>query len=142
MRRLHIYAVLGACACVACVALVAARLCYGPPAITLEHSGPSAVIVHVETLGEYPTTVRHIRIEDASSRKVVLELLTASGTPQIYSFRLSAGENSTNLADPSSGTYRVTVPVGKDTFTLQPGVRYRVTLWGDGWFASGANVKF
>jgi hypothetical protein len=124
----------------ALVALVAAVGCFKRPAVKLEPSG-SSVIVHVETLGEYPTTVRHIRLKNASSGNVIFELLTESGTPQIYSFRLSVGENSTHVADPEHGSYRVAEPSGKNTFSLQSGVRYRLTIWGNGWPSSETDLK-
>jgi len=127
------------CALVAFVAVVG---CFKRPAVKLENSG-SSVIVHVETLGEYPTTVRHIRLKEASSGKVIFELLTESGTPQIYSFRLSVGDNPTiHVADPEHGFYRVAEPSGKNTFALQTGVRYRLTVWGNGWPPSETNPKF
>jgi len=125
----------------ALVVLTATGGCFKRPAVRLENSG-SSVIVHIETLGEYPTTVRHIRLKDASSGKVIFELLTESGTPQIYSFRLSVGENSTHVADPEHGSYRVAEPSGKDTFSLQPGVRYRLTIWGNGRPSSETDLKF
>jgi len=123
------------------VMLFAILGCFKRPAVKVESSG-SSLIVHVETLGEYPTTVRHIRIEDASSRKVVFELLTESGTPQIYSFRLLAGVNSTHVVDPEHGSYRVAEPSGKDTFVLQRAVPYRLTIWGDAWLSSEVDVRF
>jgi hypothetical protein len=124
----------------ALVAFVAAVGCFKRPAVKLQNNG-SSVIVHVETLGEYPTTVRHIRLQDALSGKVIFELMSESGTPQIYSFRLSVGENSTHIADPEHGTYRVTEPSGKNTFSLQAGVRYRLTIWGNGWGSSETDLK-
>ena len=125
-----------------CALLMLAALvgCFKRPAVKLEHSGLS-VIVHVETLGEYPTTVRRIQIADAASGKVIFELQTENGTPQIYNFRLSAGENSTHTADPEHGSYRVVEPNGKNTFTLQPGVHYRLSIWGSGWQSSETDLK-
>lgn len=136
MKRLYILVVV-----CSLMVLVTAVGCFKRPAVRLENSG-SSVIVHVETLGEYPTTVRHIRLKDASSGKVVLELLTESGTPQIYSFRLSVGENSTHVTDPEHGSYRVAEPSGKNSFSLQPGVHYRLTIWGNGWPSREADLKF
>jgi len=121
--------------------LSAAVGCFKRPPVKLENSG-SSVIVHVETLGEYPTTVRRVQISNATSGKVILELQAENGTPQIYNFRLSAGENSTRIADPEHGSYRVVEPSGKKTFTLEAGVRYRLSIWGNGWPSSEAEVKF
>jgi hypothetical protein len=105
--------------------------CFKRPALRLESSA-SSVIVHVETLGEYPTTVRHIQLREDPSGKVIFELLTESGTPQIYSFRLSVGENSIRVVDPEHGSYRVVEPNGKNTFSLRTGVHYRLRIWGNG----------
>ncbi|HEV7218682.1 MAG: hypothetical protein ACHP8A_15260 [Terriglobales bacterium] len=125
----------------ALVALLAAVGCFKRPTLRLENTG-SFVIVHVETLGEYPTTVRRIRVKDSSSGKVIFELLAESGTPQIYNFRLSAGENSIHVANPEHGFYRVVEPSGKNTFSLQSGVRYRLMIWGNEWSASETDLKF
>ncbi len=125
----------------AMLALVAMTGCFKRPAIRLEYTGAS-VVVHVETLGEYPTTIRHVRIVEISSGKVVFDLLPQSGTPQIYNFKLIAGENPTRLADPEHGSYRVDEPKGKDTFLLQKGSRYRLTIWGEGWPPSKTDVQF
>jgi hypothetical protein len=126
MKRLYILVLL--CSLMVVVTAVG---CFKRPAVRLETSG-SSVIVHVETLGEYPTTVRHIRLKDASSGRVVLEMLTESGTPQIYNFRLSVGENSLHLVDPEHGSYRVAEPSGKNAFFLQRGVHYQLMIWGEG----------
>ena len=124
------------------VALVAMTGCFKRPAIRLERAGGASVVVHVETLGEYPTTIRHVEIKEISSGKVVFDLLADSGSPQIYNFRLIAGENPTRVADPEHGSYRVDEPKGKATFTLQKGARYRLTIWGDGWPPSKTDVQF
>ena len=125
----------------ALLTLFALTGCFKRPAIQLEKSADS-VVVHVETLGEYMTTVRRVRIDDASSGKVIFDLMTESGTPQIFSFRLSAGENSTHIADPEHGSYRVAEPTGRNTFSLQKGTRYRLMIWGDGRSPSEADIQF
>jgi hypothetical protein len=116
------------------------------PPLRLEQSG-SSVIAHVETLGEYPTTVGRVRITEAASGKVVFEVAASKEfagkmAMQIHNFRLTAGENSTRAVEPEINPYTVVVPNGKNTFTLQPGVKYRLTLWGDSWTFSEASFKF
>jgi hypothetical protein len=123
------------------VALVAAASFFKRPPLRLERSA-SSVIVHVETLGEYPTTVRHVQLRDDRSGKVIFELLTESGTPQIHNFRLSIGENSARVAEPENGSYRVVEPSGKNTFSLQRGVHYRLRIWGNGSASSDTDLKF
>jgi len=121
--------------------LLTALGCFARPAVRLERIG-SSVVVHVDTLGEYPTTVRHIRLWEASSGKVLFELLAKGGTPQIYFIRLSAGENSTQVADPEHGSYRVVEPGGRNSFSLQQGVQYRLTIWGSGLLPSESDIRF
>lgn len=123
------------------LALVSMTGCFKRPAIRLDYTGAS-VVVHVETLGEYPTTIRHVMIEEISSSKAVFDLLAESGSPQIYNFKLTAGENPTRLADPEHGSFRVNEPKGKDTFLLQKGTRYRLTIWGEGWLPSKSEIQF
>lgn len=41
------------------------------------------IVVDVQTLGEYPTTVDRIRLSDLNQSTVVWEIATANGTPQI-----------------------------------------------------------
>jgi hypothetical protein len=69
-------------------------------------------------------------------------MLAQGGTPQIYNFKIMAGENPTKLADPEHGSFRIEEPKGKETFSLQKGVRYRLTIWGEGWPPSKADVQF
>jgi hypothetical protein len=111
------------------------------PNLWLENKGAN-VIAHVETLGEYPTTVLHIQIKDVSSGKIVFELVKEEGTPQIHNFSLSVGENPVNVADPEHGSYRVVAPAGGNKFVLRPGTNYRILVWGDGWLPIHANIKF
>jgi hypothetical protein len=111
------------------------------PNLWLETKGTN-VIVHVETLGEYPTTILHIQIKDTSSGNVIFELVNEQGTPQIHNFSLSIGDNPVSVADPQHGFYRVVVPAGGNKFVLRPGINYRILVWGDGWLPNHANLKF
>ncbi len=110
--------------------LTAASSCSLRATLTVGKSGDSAT-VHVETLGEYPTTIRRIIIKDAFTGIEVFDLVAENGTPQIYDFRLSVGNNSTNIVNPEHGSYRVAVPAGKSQFFLQRGVLYDVSVWGE-----------
>jgi hypothetical protein len=101
---------------------------------------PGKAIIHVETLGEYPTTIRHVRLEEISSQSVIFDAVAANGTPQIHNFELSIGSNSIDMLQSSSGEYRIVRPVGK-TFTLQSDRQYRVSLWGGGWLPSHVDVQ-
>jgi hypothetical protein len=111
------------------------------PNLWIENKGAN-VIAHVETLGEYPTTILHFQIKDVSSGIIVFELIKDKGTPQIHTFSLSVGENSVIFADPQYGSYRVIVPAGGNKFILSPGINYRILVWGNGWLPIHANFKF
>ena len=129
------------CALLALLALVAGIVRFNRPTVRLEATG-AAIVVRVETLGEYPTTIRHILLKNASSGAVVFELVTENGTPQIHNFLLSAGANSITTADPQYGSYRAITPASGESFVLRPGVDYRIEIWGTGWLPSHADLKF
>jgi hypothetical protein len=102
--------------------------CRGP-SLPLE-SAPGRVTVHVETLGEYPTSVDKVVIERvAANAGESAPLFAAQGADgaQIRSFVIRAGANDRNLLHPSHGSYRVTVPASGD-FEVLRGATYRVTV--------------
>jgi hypothetical protein len=86
------------------------------------------IVVDVQTLGEYPTTVNRIRLSDLQST-VVWEVVTQRGTPQIHDFALKLDDNPA-LLEAQYGDYRVVTPNGADRFVLRKGVRYRIEVWG------------
>ncbi|HKF49816.1 MAG TPA: hypothetical protein VKB38_20815 [Terracidiphilus sp.] len=105
------------------------------------------MVVHVETLGEYPTTIRHLRIVEASSGRVVLDLVAKAeyantGATQTRNFSLVSGKNSTHLLKPGIDSYEVRVPESGRTFNLQPGVAYRLKAWNGSWIASQTKFSF
>ncbi len=100
----------------------------GKPAVRVEMSDNSAE-VHVETIGEYPTTIVHARLENRRTHSTVWETNTNSGTPQLRAFPLKVGDNPALLASSPSGTYKVIVPVGVSSFRLERGVDYELDLW-------------
>lgn len=116
------------------------------PPIRLEQSG-NLLVVDVETLGEYQTTVGRVRITDDASGRVVLEESAKRGlldkaAAQIHNFRLTLGENPTNVIEPESGSYEVIEPRGRNSFILQPGVKYRLRIWGDSWTYRSISFEF
>jgi len=120
--------------------IVAGTAILGRPPLWLETSECS-IVIHVETLGEYPTTVRHIQLKSVASGDVLFEVIRGSGAPQIHSFRLSIGKNQVNIADPQAGTYRVLRPAVSDSFDLRQGEKYKLTVWGNGWLPAHANLQ-
>jgi hypothetical protein len=109
------------------------------PYIQLRHEN-AAIVVDAQTLGEYPTTVRRIRLAEGASGKVVFELLPDGRTPQITIFRLAVGDNSVNLVDTYYGAYKVVTPRTGNAFSLKSGEEYRLAMWGTGWLPS--TVRF
>jgi hypothetical protein len=102
---------------------------------------PSQAIVHVQTLGEYPTTVRHVRLADDAGR-TIWEIRSKRGTPQIHKLAFAVGANSANLASPDSGEYEVITPTDAGDFQLKSGTDYTVQVWGDSEHGRFAQVSF
>jgi hypothetical protein len=102
------------------------------PPLRLEQN-KSTLTAHVERLGEYYCPVGRIRIQESDSGTVVYEAIGKHGAPEVFNFRLDAGANATRLMGDESDSYFVVTPSGEGTFTLKPGVRYRLTVWGDSW---------
>ena len=102
------------------------------PPLRLEQSG-STLTAHVERLGEYYFPVGRVRIQESESGKVIYESVARQGVPEIFNFKLVVGTNETSLLGDQSDAYSVVEPRKETTFTLQRGVRYRLTVWGDAW---------
>jgi len=102
------------------------------PPLKLEQTGPT-LTAHVESLGEYYSPVGRIRIQESKSGIIVYEAVGKKGSPEIFNFTLAAGTNTTRLMGDENDSYIVVVPRAQSTFTLMPGVRYRITVWGDSW---------
>ena len=90
---------------------------------------PGQILVDVQTLGEYQTTVTRVRLTDLNHATVVWEITAGNGGAQIHALTLKAGENLAKI-DADFGTYRVIVPEGADRFVLRSGTKYRIELWG------------
>jgi hypothetical protein len=95
------------------------------PPLRLVQTG-TQITVDVQTLGEYPSTVNHIRLSEVSQSAVLWEV---QGDAQIYNFTLKMGENPA-LLDADRGVYRVVTPQGVERFVLRRGTTYRIELWG------------
>lgn len=95
------------------------------------------VAIDVQTLGEYQTTVRRIRLLNKQSHQVVWELVAQTGTPQINVIDLQVGENPAVLTGVASGSYAVVSPSGATTFGLASGIEYEIEVWGDRKKATG-----
>jgi len=102
------------------------------PPLRLERTS-SGLTAYVETLGEYYCPVGRMRIQEFESGVIVYEAVGKQGAPEIFNFKLAAGTNTTRLLGDDSDSYSVVKPMRQNTFTLTPGVRYRLTVWGDSW---------
>ncbi len=111
------------------------------PPLKLEMKRDSA-IVHLETPDEYQTPVSHVLLRDTSSGDVVYEVVADGKAPLIFNFELSVGSNSTLAVTSGKAAYRVIAPQGRRTFSLQRGVKYRLTVWGDSWTSSSKSFQF
>lgn len=104
----------------------------------------SGVMIGVETLGEYPTTISRIKISEARSGVAVLELCSDSEPPpQIWNISLEEGENLVDSIDlPEPELYRVVVPSTSRGFTIKRNITYLVEVWGRGAGESPATGEF
>ena len=111
------------------------------PPLKLEMKRDSA-IVHLETPDEYQTPVSHVLLKDTSSGDVIYEVVADGKAPLIFNFELSVGTNSTLVVTSGKTAYRVIAPQRGRTFSLQRGVKYRLTVWGDSWTSSSKSFAF
>jgi hypothetical protein len=102
--------------------------CSAKPPVRVLNVG-DAVVVDVETLGEYPTTISRVRLTNPQTHSTIWEIKANSGTPQLHAMILREGDNSVSLADPDTGTYTVVSPPNSRIFRLERGVRYELELW-------------
>ncbi|MGO9440557.1 MAG: hypothetical protein ACLPXM_08440 [Terriglobales bacterium] len=119
--------------------------CASRPSIRLTQTADT-VVVHVETLGEYPTTITRVRLTDRNTGEVVLDL-TALFPPtdnrsQIYKITLCAGQNNIATAFPEYEAYRAVTPAFEKTFALKRGKEYLIEMWGKSSRASKAVIEF
>ncbi len=92
----------------------------------------TGVDVHFETLGEYPSGVSRIRLEDQASGLVVWEVQKATGTPEMWKVVLGPGPNPVApLGVSGGGTLEVLVPATAASFFLERGKSYEITIWSE-----------
>ena len=78
-------------------------LCCAPP-LRVIRDGQS-VIIDVQTLGEYGTSISRIRLTNATTKTVVWELASKSGEPRIWTVKVQPGSNETRV-DAEAGTFQ------------------------------------
>lgn len=117
--------------------------CELAPPLRISSDG-AAVVIGVETLGEYPTSIKRIKISEARSPRTLLEL-RADGdrSPQIWNITLGLGENSISSLDlPEPELYRVVAPSTGSSFILTTETTYLVEVWGESGKSTSAEFRF
>jgi hypothetical protein len=117
----------------AVVAVLSAALfcstgCNDEPKVKVQ-ANRGTVAIDLQTLGEYPTTISHVRLSDKRNKATIWEIKTKSGTPQLHGLTFKLGENSVSLADPDTGTYTVLSPATSKVFQLERGGSYELEVW-------------
>lgn len=100
--------------------------CMAPP-LELQRIDGDKVVVRLETLGEYPSPIRRIKLSDTSSGSVIWEIQARTTIPQIWQVSLRAGVNPTILR---GYDYQVLHPKRSRSFHLDPGKDYKIRVWG------------
>lgn len=126
------------------VMLVTAALCgcSRKPPIRVNNTN-GGVVVDVQSLGEYPTNVKKVRLTRANTGEVVWELNANEDqgrVPQLARFPLYVGPNQAQINDVLYGTYEVVAPKNRDAFSLQRGVQYELTVWGESGRSNKATI--
>ena len=99
---------------------------WGLPPIKCEASGKN-MIVHLETLADYPTSIDRIVIAESDRPDPPVFEARSEDHAQIHRFMIHAGSNDVGVLHPSSGTYQTLIPDGR-SFVLIPNELYRVTV--------------
>jgi hypothetical protein len=84
-------------------------------------------LVHVETLGEYPTTVSSFQVARFDQPNSPVFAIQGLGNFQTWNFKLHRGLNHVSLVDASHGGYKVSSPSYGDEFQLSPKTKYMAT---------------
>lgn len=116
----------------------------GRPPLRIRRAGETFVI-DVQTLGEYKTSVARVRL--SRGRDVVWEVKAHDRIPQLHTFQLRVGNNPSVPQEcgggvttcegsrPSNG-FAVIVPAKASSFTLEPGTKYLIEVWGgESWWS-------
>jgi len=103
--------------------------CSKGPGIRIELLEDS-VLVHMETLGEYPTTITRIKLIDMATGTTVWEIHSGGRASQLWRVPLK-GDMNPVLPPIANGAYAVTQPQGASSFLLQTGQSYQIQVWGE-----------
>jgi len=101
----------------------------------------SGVKVDVSKLGEYPTTITHIRLSEVRANNTLWELKAEDGAVQLHGFSLVEGENPVKI-DTDYGRYSLLQPSHSTKFILRKRTDYKLELWGTNSIFSKKTVVF
>lgn len=97
------------------------------PNVSLERQGTTAVRVHTEVLGEYPTDIGLIEIRELSSARVVWLAVPEGRMVQVHSLSLKVGSN-TAEPDVFWGKVRRGDAGQGPSFNLDAGTAYAIKV--------------
>lgn len=102
-----------------------------PPLIVVDKEG-SKTVLGMETLGEYPSTVDRMRIQDRTSGAVVWEARCSPERKSCQAWRVEVvcGANAAGIL--SSSHEYIETPAPPAGFELSPGRTYVFEAWGTG----------
>jgi hypothetical protein len=86
----------------------------------------SGVIIHCESLGEYPSDIGTIELRDELTQQIVWRVRPEKEMFQLHNFSLAVGPNR-SIIPVTWGGVRAVVPVS-GPFTLHRGRRYQVRV--------------
>ena len=86
------------------------------------------VTIHVETLGEYPSTIKSFQLVEATSKNIPIFRVEGKDDFQTWKFDLHTGQNAINSVDVAHGSYLVVAPVQQNIFILRPKTEYVATV--------------
>jgi len=99
---------------------------WGRPNLRFEVSGKD-VVVHLEALAEYPTSVDRIVIARSDRPDAPVFEAMSEDHAQIHRFKVHAGNNDLGILHPYKGTYQTLIPTGR-SFVLLQDETYRFTV--------------
>ena len=88
----------------------------------------SGAYIDVRNLGEYGTSISRVSLKEASSSKVIWEVVHPNA-PQIPGFRLIAGSNPVLPKHLDDFGFIVVVPSEANNFQLIRGTEYLIEVW-------------
>lgn len=86
------------------------------------------VIVDVQTLGEYNSSLSNLELAECESGNIVWRLEPTSNQIELWTFPLQVGTNSSFPVVGGKADFRTAIPQNLPTFTLKRGTCYRISI--------------